>query len=153
MDAISIVLIILFAANFLWLGFLTYQVIPFIKERRAFHDKVNKASVSDVLVRQEKKIKQLGIDRDELYKASDAVSKRLSKSLTKCGLVRFNPFAGEGGKQSFSVSFLDDQNNGVVISSLYSRTTGSRIFAKPVSLGDSEINLTMEEKEAIKKAK
>ncbi|PJC28376.1 hypothetical protein CO054_00495 [Candidatus Shapirobacteria bacterium CG_4_9_14_0_2_um_filter_39_11] len=71
----------------------------------------------------------------------------------KIGLVRFNPFPGTGGDQSFCLSILDGEGSGLVISSLHSRET-TRIYAKPVKKGKAAgYELSTEEKQAIKNAK
>jgi len=72
-------------------------------------------------------------------------------SLQKVGVVRFNPFKDMGGDQSFSIALLDSRNNGLVVSSLYSRE-GNRVYAKPVKGGQSEYQLSEDEKEAIRRA-
>jgi hypothetical protein len=79
------------------------------------------------------------------------VDKRLDKSIRKIETVRFNPFVDGGSNQSFAISFLSDEGNGVVISSLYARDRMS-IFAKPITGGKSEFELTTEEKEVLKKS-
>ncbi|MFW6282752.1 MAG: DUF4446 family protein [Minisyncoccales bacterium] len=68
------------------------------------------------------------------------------------GITRYNPFKHSGGNQSFSVAILDSFENGVVITSLYSRE-GNRVYAKPIKQGDSDFSLSDEERKAIKKAK
>ncbi len=68
------------------------------------------------------------------------------------GITRYNPFKYSGGNQSFSIAILDSYENGVVITSLYSRE-GNRVYAKPIEEGESEFTLSDEEKKAIKKAK
>ena len=78
--------------------------------------------------------------------------KRESKfSIQKTGVVRFNPFSEIGGNQSFSIALLDGKNNGLVITSLYTRE-GNRIYAKPIIEGKSQYLLSKEEKEAMEKA-
>jgi hypothetical protein len=72
-------------------------------------------------------------------------------SVQKVGVVRFNPFSDVGGDQSFSLALLDGNNNGVVITSLYSRGE-NRVYGKPIKEGQSEYSLSIEEKEAINKA-
>jgi hypothetical protein len=68
------------------------------------------------------------------------------------GLVRFNAFDGTAGEQSFAVAFLDAQGSGVVVSGLQGRAD-SRLYAKPVSKWGSSYNLSVEEREAITKAR
>ena len=48
-------------------------------------------------------------------------------SIQKVGFRRYNPFAETGGDQSFTLSLLDRENTGVVITSLYLRE-GQRIY-------------------------
>ena len=74
--------------------------------------------------------------------------------MTGVETVRFNPFKGDGsgGNQSFSTAFVNEEGDGVVISSLYSRERVS-VFAKPVKKMSSEYEMTAEEKESLQKAK
>ncbi len=67
------------------------------------------------------------------------------------GVVRFNAFADTGSDLSFAVALLDQEQNGVIISSLYGREE-SRVYAKPVVAGQSSYFLTDEEKQALAKA-
>lgn len=72
--------------------------------------------------------------------------------IRKVGMVRFNPFKDIGGDQSFSVALLDGKNDGIVITSLYSREE-NRVYGKPIKEGLSEYALSAEEKEAIERAR
>ncbi len=70
----------------------------------------------------------------------------------KVSLVRFNPFEDAGGDQSFALALLDAKNNGIVISSLHSRS-GTRVYAKAVAGAKPQVHqFTKEEKEAVEKA-
>jgi hypothetical protein len=46
---------------------------------------------------------------------------------------------------------LDDQGNGVVLTSINGRQE-TRVYAKPVTLGTSSHNLSLEEEESIRRA-
>ena len=82
------------------------------------------------------------------------VERRLGRSLQSVETIRFNPFkgTGEGGNQSFSTSFVSQNGDGVVISSLYSRDRVS-IFSKPLNKFKSDFELTEEEKEVVANSK
>ena len=80
-----------------------------------------------------------------------AINKKLKQSVRGLETLRFNPFPDQGSNQSFAIGMLNEENDGLVISSLYSRERMS-IFAKPIKGGKSEYELTVEEKEALKKA-
>jgi Protein of unknown function (DUF4446) len=85
---------------------------------------------------------------EAMYASIDGRSRR---GLQHVGLVRFNPFDDTGSDQSFAIALLDDERDGIVISSLHGRSN-TRVFAKPVSSGGSDHNLSDEESEAIRAA-
>lgn len=80
------------------------------------------------------------------------IEMRVRRSIQASETIRFNPFKGngEGGNQSFATSFLSENGDGVVISSLYSRDRVS-IFSKPVKGFKSTFELSEEESEALSK--
>ena len=80
------------------------------------------------------------------------MNSKLKKSVRGLETIRFNPFPDQGSNQSFAIGLLNEEGDGVVLSSLYSRERMS-VFAKPIKAGASEYELTNEEKEALQKAK
>ena len=72
----------------------------------------------------------------------------LPKQKAKIGIKRYNAFGERGNELSFSAAFVDDQNNGIIITGLYSRD-GSYVYAKPLEHGQSSYALSSEEEEAI----
>lgn len=72
-------------------------------------------------------------------------------AIQKIGFKRFNPFEHTGGDQSFALALLDRKNNGVIISSLYTRD-GVRVYAKRVEAGASKHPLSAEEHEVLRQA-
>ncbi|MFH0791651.1 MAG: DUF4446 family protein [bacterium] len=99
-------------------------------------------------------VKELELHKKELIKMAneiDALKKKTRLSIQKVGIVRFNPFPEIGGDQSFSLALLDEDKNGIVITSLYSRDN-NRIYGKPIIDGQSSYQLSEEEKEAIESA-
>lgn len=73
------------------------------------------------------------------------------KAVQKVTLLRYNPYEDVGGSMSFSLCLLDGFNNGSIITSLHTRS-GTRVYAKVVERGESNISLSSEEKEVLKKA-
>lgn len=84
-----------------------------------------------------------------LLKELENLKKESKFSLQKIGILRYNPFSDVGSNQSFSIALLDGNDNGIVITSFYTRE-GNRIYGKPIKGGNSEYSLSNEEKEAIK---
>ncbi len=84
-----------------------------------------------------------------LQKELEEEKNKSHQYLQKIGFKRFNPFDDTGGQQSFIISLLDKNSNGVVISSLYGRS-GTRWIAKKVESGKGrDMELTQEEKETL----
>ena len=106
-------------------------------------------SILDEILKEKKEqakiLKQLKSELSELEK--DGLT-----HLQKIGFLRFNPFADTGGDQSFILSLLDNQKNGIIFSSLHGRGT-TRLYAKRVIKGKGkELELSQEEKKVIKQA-
>jgi hypothetical protein len=80
------------------------------------------------------------------------VDSRLNKSIRRVESIRFNPFADAGSNQSFALAFLNDEGDGVIMSSLYARDRMS-VFVKPVSSGKSDFELSEEEQKVLERAK
>ncbi|MBN1639662.1 MAG: DUF4446 family protein [Anaerolineae bacterium] len=91
----------------------------------------------------------------ETVQALQAESRRMGRTLQHAlqwmGMVRYNPFRDTGGDQSFAWALVDGRGNGVVLSSLHSRTS-TRMYAKPLHEWESSYSLTDEEQEAIARA-
>lgn len=96
--------------------------------------------------------KELKENFEEISKKVEELKERNKWAIQKVGMVRFNPFKEMGGNQSFSIALLDGNDNGLMITSLYSKE-GNRIYGKPIKDGQSEYLLSREEKEAIERAK
>lgn len=93
--------------------------------------------------------------RLDIFEPRLEILEKISKiSVQKVGFLRFNPFQDTGGDNSFIAVFLDLENNGIMLSSLYTRE-GVRIYAKNIQKGSSKHHLSEEEnnvlKETIKK--
>ena len=81
--------------------------------------------------------------------------KRLGEALRtsdrRIGLVRFDAFEDMGGRLSFSAALLDENGDGIVITSINGRQD-TRCYAKTVQRGTSVHNLSDEEEQAIREA-
>ena len=88
---------------------------------------------------------------DLLHKRMMYVEKSLNRSYQKCGVVKYDAFKEMGGKLSFTLALLDENNNGFLMNSVHS-SDGCYSYTKRVKNGDSEIALSNEEKVAIERA-
>lgn len=102
----------------------------------------------------DKDIKDLQTFRKEMEAYLINVEKRIRRSAQVSETVRFNAFrdAGVGGNQSFATAILNENGDGVIFSSLYSRERVS-VFSKQISQFNSDIELSAEERKAMDGAK
>ncbi len=91
-------------------------------------------------------------DLDDLTARMAVIESLARHHFSKSGLIRFNPFPDTGGNQSFALALLDESDDGIVVSSLHSRT-GTRIYGKAIIGGKADTSLSTEEQEAVDEAR
>ena len=108
-------------------------------------------SLEAVLGGHMERVRQAVNDVNTVAARTAMVERDLQSSLSRIGLVRFNPFEDTGGNQSFAIALVDSRGDGFVVSSLHARA-GTRVYAKAVAAGTSEAALSAEEAEALAQA-
>ena len=83
-----------------------------------------------------------------LEKSRDDLRLRLKSCVQNLRVLRYNAFDNTGIGLSYSVALVDEENNGVVLSSIYGREE-NRCYAKPVIAGKSQYVLSKEEQEVL----
>lgn len=84
-------------------------------------------------------------------RSGPATPRTAGVALSHVGLVRFDAFADAGGAQSFALALIDDDGDGVVLTSLHSRQT-TRLYIKGVRRGVADSPLSAEEVRAMQNA-
>jgi len=97
------------------------------------------------------KVTELEQNLEECKVRLNPIELKLKASVDRAELIRFRAFEDVGSDLSFSFALLNQEGNGVVLSSIHSREE-ARIYAKPISGGQSMYSLSDEEKEVIAKA-
>lgn len=112
----------------------------------------NAQTLEDTILRAKDGVVALARAHEEITSQLNDLNRRTRRSIQGIETVRFNAFGDGGSKQSFAVSLLNEEGDGVVLSSLYARDRVS-VFAKPIKQHRSEHELTEEEREAITRAR
>ncbi len=81
----------------------------------------------------------------------DHAERRLDGAITHRALVRYDAYGEMSGRQSTSIALLDAQRSGVVLSSIHHREH-ARLYAKQITNGQPEMELSPEEGEAVRLA-
>ena len=108
-------------------------------------------SLEDIIVSYLERVESLEEGEEFTRAALNAIKDNLKITYQKTGLVKYDAFREMSGALSYSLALLDKENNGVLISSMYSRE-GCYTYAKEIIKGESKINLSEEEAEALKQA-
>ena len=114
----------------------------------------NTLTIEESILELAKELDSLTNFKDRAEEYHKDVEERLRKSVQSIETKRFNPFkgTGTGGNQSFASAFINENGDGLILSSLYSSDRMS-VFAKPVQNFTSTFELTEEEAEALENAK
>ncbi|MBU1246422.1 DUF4446 family protein [Patescibacteria group bacterium] len=130
----------------IWIIHLEYKLKHFLGGKSA-------KTLEDTLLFVKEQLNKQVIVNQKTVSELNHVNAQLKTSIRGVGMIRFNPFKGTGvgGNQSFALAFLDNNQNGIILSSLYGRDRFSA-FAKPITQGTSTFELTKEESQALLKA-
>lgn len=106
----------------------------------------------------EDQITELCEIHDILKKNSDVHTKQIKdlyrrhkSTFQKSAIVKYDAFKEMGGKLSFCLVMLDEENDGFVLNSVHS-TDGCYSYTKRIAKGESDIALSGEEQHALEKA-
>ena len=74
--------------------------------------------------------------------------KNMESTFQKLGIIKYDAFNQMGGKLSFCIALLDENDNGFIINSVHS-SEGCYSYTKQIIRGQSDIDLGKEEKQAL----
>jgi len=94
------------------------------------------------------KLNSVSTKNKELEKQINDMQRDILQCFQKIGVVRYNAFDDVGSDLSFAVALLDNNDNGIILSGIYSREN-SATYAKPIVAGKSKYALSAEEIQAV----
>lgn len=112
----------------------------------------NSNSLEAILLNYIDEIKAAKGEMLELRKYSENLNERIELCIQRVGFIRYNAFSDMGSDLSFSIALLDDNLDGFVLTSIYGREE-SNTYAKPILKGESTYPLSVEEMQALDRAK
>ena len=83
----------------------------------------------------------------------EEIANSLKYTYQKFSIVKYDAFKEMGGKLSFSLCMLTDNNDGFIITSVHSTNEGCYIYIKEIIKGEPYVLLSEEEKKALAQAK
>jgi hypothetical protein len=148
---ILVVLMLLMVFVLLYLVRVSMKLTRFEKRNKIFMRGKNAESLEQAFERK-------FLDVDKLVEVTknqqieiNHLKEKLSKTCNKIGIVKYDAFPDVGGKLSFALAMLDNENSGFVLNTIHSRE-GCYTYIKEIVKGESYIVLGQEEKEALRHA-
>ena len=83
----------------------------------------------------------------------EEIAKSMKFTFQKFSIVKYDAFKEMGGKLSFSLCMLTDNNDGFIITSVHSTNEGCYIYIKEIIKGEPYVLLSEDEKKALTQAK
>lgn len=117
------------------------------KYRRLMRGNNNK-NLEELLLNYLDKIDEIKEIADEAKNVSENISKLTTSCIQRFSIVRYKAFEDVGSDLSYSLALLDGNNNGVILTSIYSRNE-STTYAKPIDKGISRYDLSEEEEKVL----
>ena len=80
------------------------------------------------------------------------INNRLVNSFQKFGLEKYDAFSSNGGKLSFAICILDENDNGFLLNSVHNSDGMNYSYSKGISGGVADVELSKDERRALDKA-
>lgn len=149
----------LFIFIFILLIALIVIVIMQIVQNKKLKQKYDAFMQGSKAVSLEAEIHKLVRDVNVLAQTSDVHTQDIDtlfykheSNFQKLGFLKYDAFKESGGKLSYIIALLDENNNGFIINSVYSSSGGCYSYAKRITGGQCDIDLSKEETVALNKA-
>jgi len=88
---------------------------------------------------------------NEALEKCEELKNEMRKCVNKVAIMRYKAFEDVGSDLSFSIAILDDHNDGIILTGIYTRHD-STTYAKPIDKGISRYDLSEEEMHVLKEA-
>lgn len=134
-------------------------IVLFVKSsklKKRYKKFMDGADGKSLEVQFEDKFSQLKELKDQSIIHTEQIKKifeNLAVTYQKIGIVKYDAFQEMGGKLSFTLAILNDDNDGFVLNSMHSTREGCYTYVKEIIKGESFVVLSSEEKLALEEAK
>ncbi len=154
-EYIEILVLGLIVTTFLLFVIILILMIKMAKSHRRtkrLWQSTNKEEVESKMLKLLDEISELRSINENNTKEIFDLRRKLNEQIANVAIVRYNAFGDRGNDLSYSIALLNENFDGVVMTSIYNREQ-STTYAKPITRGDSVYTLSDEEKNAINQLK
>lgn len=129
----------------------SFKINRFMKKYKSFMKGKDGISLEKTILRNMNDIDMLLESSKNHMEQIKQLKEIQTHTLNKTAIVKYDAFKEMGGKLSFALAMLDQENSGFVINAVHSRE-GCYTYIKEIVKGESYIILGEEEKEALRQA-
>jgi Txe/YoeB family toxin of Txe-Axe toxin-antitoxin module len=144
---ISVLLIIMF----LMLIVMQIKISKMKKKHNKLMRGVKNTNLEGIIDGYYEKIEYQLQENDLLKQQIERLNEKLKFCVQKTAFMRYKAFENIGSDMSFSLALLDENNDGIIITSLYSRNE-STMYGKSIEGSKSNYELSEEEKKVLQEA-
>lgn len=128
-----------------------FKINRFMQKYKSFMKGKDGVSLEKTILRNINDIEMLMESSKNHMEQIKQLKEMETHTLNKTAIVKYDAFKEMGGKLSFALAMLDQENSGFVINAIHSRE-GCYTYIKEIVKGESYIVLGEEEKEALRQA-
>jgi hypothetical protein len=122
------------------------------KKYNKFMAGANGETLESQILQRFSEIDELKIESKRVKTRLDRITDNLLVTYQKIGIVKYDAFKEMGGKLSFVLALLNDNNDGFILNSMHSSREGCYTYVKEIIKGESFVVLADEEKLALEEA-
>ena len=148
---ITIVLAVLVVVLFIICIVLLKAVGKSEDKYRKFMRGANNKNIEELIISYFDKIDEAKTTTEATKEKCNSIERKVKSCLQKTSILRYRAFENVGSDLSFSISMLDNNNDGFILTGIYGRND-STTYAKPIEKGLSRYDLSAEEKEVLEKS-
>lgn len=131
---------------------LSMRVSRLQRKYRAFMRGADGSSIEKELKNRQDMVDKFDLKQDDFHENLKQIENVINKSVHKYGIVKYDAFDDVGGKLSFVLALLDDEDSGFVLNAVHSKEN-CFLYIKEILKGESYIMLSNEEIQALRIAK
>lgn len=147
---IFIIIVLLAVVIFILLIMLvmTRKKLAVMQDKYDYFTKGSEANIDQVLTRTLQELEKTQEELQQLQQKHGQLREQVKGCIQKVKMERYDAFDAMGGEMSYSILLADENNDGIILTSIYGRED-NRCYAKDVKGGKSSYVLAEEEKKLL----
>lgn len=126
----------------------TRKKLTVMQDKYDYFTKGSEANIDQVLTKTLQELEKTQAELQQLQQKHGQLREQVKGCIQKVKMERYDAFDAMGGEMSYSILLADENNDGIILTSIYGRED-NRCYAKDVKGGKSSYVLAEEEKKLL----